>query len=284
MAAATATTETTEKWIGFDMDECMAQLGVLYYFLAGLPAESPDIMASVISQFARKEKKGATWILRPAFCELLPFLGSEFKKGTLKGVILYSNNGSQRMVEFVGDLMEAIAGEKMVVARLSAEWPEVRKGAALSKNIEFLQKHVSSSIGLGNLLFFDDLPDHALSYQLAEGNYIQVAPYNNQIDVEYLKDLFRDFTTSYTNYEKYKLIERAERAEARDKESGKLFEPMDERASRAEKIEFRGIFMRFLGLTSGGTRRTRRRRVAGRKIGAHSRKCRRLRPSRSRTQ
>lgn len=280
MAAATA---TTQKWIGFDMDECMAQLGVLYYFLAGLPSDEPDVLKATTELLAEKEKTGETWILRPAFRELLPFLGKAFKSGALKGVILYSNNGSQRMVEFVGDLMEAIADTKMVVTRLSASWPEERKGAALSKNVEFLQKHVSSSIGPGNLLFFDDLPDHALSYQLAEGNYIQVAPYDNQMDVEFLKMLFSEYLTTFPHYAKYDLVKRAERAEAEDEKHGKLFEPMDERAVRAEKIEFRGIFMRFLELSASNTktRRARRRSRPARKFGVYTRKCRRLRQSHS---
>lgn len=282
MAAATAAT-LSEKWIGFDMDECIAQCGVLYYFLIGLPAEA---LPYVVSGLAKKEQKGKTWILRPAFRELLPLLGDAFKAGILKGVILYSNNGSHMLVNFVGDLMEAVAGAKMVVARLSAEAPEKRTGKALSKNLEFLQKHVSPSIKIGNLLFFDDLPDHALSYQLAEGNYVQVDPYNNQLDVEALKSLFGTYLTAFSaQYEKYKLVERAESAEKRDFETGgKTPEPPDDRMTRTEMIEFRGIFQRFLGSSENGnkTRRRRRRSRRLRKFGAYSRKCRRLSHSRIR--
>ena len=285
MAAATA---TLEKWIGFDMDECMAQLGVLYYFLSGLPTHSPEILKETTELLAEKEKTGEIWILRPAFRELLPMLGTAYKSGALKGVILYSNNGSQTMVEFVGDLMEAHAGEKMVVARLSASWPEERKGATLSKNLEFLQKHVSSSISHENLLFFDDLPDHELSRQLVKGHYVQVAPYNNQMSVEFLKSLFSEYLELFPRYAKYDLVGRAQRAEERDVKEGKIFKPMEERSVRAEKIEFRDIFVRFLELPStagntSNTRRTRRRsHRTARKFGAYSRKCRRLRPSRSR--
>ena len=283
MAAAAS---IPEKWIRFDMDECMAQLGVLYYFLVGLPPENPDVLKITVSLLAEKEKSGETWILRPAFRELLPFLGDAYKSGVLKGVILYSNNGSQQMVNFVGDLMEEIAGSKMVVARLSASWPEERKGSALSKNIEFLQKHVSPTIGFGNILFFDDLPDHALSYQLMKGNYIQVVPYDNQMGVEFLKMLFSEYLDSFPLFKEHDLVNRAERAEERDANRGAVFTSMEERAVRAEKIEFRGIFMRFLGLGASNkkTRRARSQRGAARKISAHSRKCRQRRPSRSRIQ
>ena len=84
----------------------------------------------------------------------------------------------------------------------------------------------------------------------------------------------------FSSYAEHDLVARAMRAEARDEDAGKLFEPMDIRAIRAEKIKFRGIFMRFLGFGASNTK-TRR---AQRKFGAHSRKCRRHRPLRSRIQ
>ena len=277
MAAATA---TADKWIAFDMDECIAQLGVLYYFLAGIPKDSPEVMKLTSSLFAEKEAIGETWIVRPALRELLPFLGEAKKSGALTGVIVYSNNGSQMMVEFVGDLIDVLAGTPIVVSRLSSSWPEARKGAALSKNLEFLQKHVSAGINAENLLFFDDLPDHTLSHQLIKGNYVQVTPYKHQMDVKSLTTLFGEYINMFSSYAEHDLVARAMRAEARDEDAGKLFEPMDIRAIRAEKIKFRGIFMRFLGFGASNTK-TRR---AQRKFGAHSRKCRRHRQLRSRIQ
>lgn len=280
MAAVGAT--GTKKWVGFDMDECLAQLGIIYYFLAGIPADSQKFVAE---RLAEKEKSGETWILRPALRELIPLLATTAPQTE---VFIYSNNGSQRMVNFVGDLVNAIAKKDLVRLRFSAEWPEQRKGAALSKNLKFLQKYLSADLTKENLLFFDDLPDHALAEQLASvglnangstvSNYVQVAPYKHQLDYEFLKHLFAGYISAFPDvYEK--LLERARTAEERDEDEGAILDPPDPRQVRAERIQFRGIFQRFLGLPTTASNATRR----ARKISAKSRKCRRRRPSHSPT-
>jgi hypothetical protein len=282
--AAVAAATAVKKWVGFDMDECLAQLGILYYFLAAIPADAQKFVAE---RLAKKEKKGETWILRPALRELIPLLAA----APHTEVFIYSNNGSQPMVDFVGNLVNAIAEKELVRLRFSAEWPEKRKGTALSKNLEFLQKYMSADLTKENVLFFDDLPDHTLAEQLASvgintngksvSNYIQVAPYKNQLDYEFLTHLFEGYISAFPDvYEKWKLLERAKKAEERDMDEGAILDPPDPRQVRAERILFRGIFQRFLELpttTQGATRR------AARKIARKTRKCRRRRLSHSPT-
>lgn len=270
---AAATEAAKEKWVGFDMDECLAQLGILYYFLTELPDDTQKFIAEVL---AEREEMGETWILRPAFRELVPFLTA----APLTGVFIYSNNGSQRMVNFVGDIVNAIAGRNLVSLRFSAKWPEERTGIALSKNLEFLQKYVSADLTKDNVLFFDDLPDHALATQLGhsngKSNYIQVTPYKHQVDYTVLTNLFEGYIAALP--ELYaKLLESAKKAEEQDLKEGALLFPPDPRQVRTERILFRGIIQRFLGLPIMISK-TRR---SARKIARKSRKCRRHRQLRS---
>ena len=186
MAAATA---SKEKWIGFDMDECLAQLGTLYFFLVGLPEKAKK---EVVKELAASEQKGETWILRPSFRKLFPMLIDALKSEAITGIFLYSNNGSHEMVEFTRDLINAVAGYDIILGEMSAEKPVKREGRDLSKNLEFLQEYVSSDITRENLLFFDDTPDHSLAYQLGD-NYIRVTPYNNQLPVKKLQEIFQKY-------------------------------------------------------------------------------------------
>ena len=262
--------ENKEKWIGFDMDECMAQLGTFYYFLVGM---DPAIFPGIIAELAETEKSAKTWFLRPAFRILLPVLGKAYQDGILTGVFIYSNNGNQIMVDFVGDLMNAIAGVDLVSNRLSAEFPEKRRGAAYSKNLEFVQTYISPTINNTNLLFFDDLPNHQIASQIK--NYIQVVPYNNQMSIEYLEMVFDLYIKHFSeNFKKYNLLDRAGKHELIDiSERDKLLVPPHNKWIDEELGIFEHVIQTFLFKKANPSRVIRRTRRGRKKISIKFRKC-----------
>ena len=90
------------KWIGFDVDECIANGTPVYYFVKAYGAEQ------LVSLLATSELQGRTWLLRSHIREIVEAVCVAIKEGGVYGAFLYSNNGSQTMVQFVRALLNAI--------------------------------------------------------------------------------------------------------------------------------------------------------------------------------
>ena len=91
------------KWIGFDVDECLANVTPAYYFVKAYGAEQ------LVSLLATSELEGRTWLLRSHIREIVEAVCVAIKQGGVYGAFLYSNNGSQAMVQFVRLLLNQIA-------------------------------------------------------------------------------------------------------------------------------------------------------------------------------
>ena len=83
------------KWIGFDMDDCIANVTPAYWFvkLYGAAKAAPLLLES--------DRIGQTWLLRSGAQAIVDEVSAAVKDGKVYGAFLYSNNGSESMVELV---------------------------------------------------------------------------------------------------------------------------------------------------------------------------------------
>jgi hypothetical protein len=93
------------KWIGFDMDDCIANVTPAYHFVKALGVEklAPLLLES--------DKVGQTWLLRSNIQLIVDEVSKAVKDGKVYGAFLYSNNGSSVMVELVKTMLNLMSND-----------------------------------------------------------------------------------------------------------------------------------------------------------------------------
>jgi len=91
------------KWIGFDMDDCLANVTPAYYFVKALGVET---LAPLLLE---ADKAGQIWLLRSNIQLILDEVSKAVKDGKVYGAFLYSNNGSADMVELVKTMLNLMS-------------------------------------------------------------------------------------------------------------------------------------------------------------------------------
>ena len=208
------------SYVVFDLDETMAQLYSIYYFIASLKLKEyvGDTRAHILSFFPEslfeeqerayrlfierilEEETSATplGILRPGILEIMKKLNKLKRKGKVAHVILYSNNGHLQSLEFVRDLIHLYVGNNTLITECIHRTHPLRAQESnwMMKSWNTLQHilingscNVLEHISPANVYFFDDLNHTDLQTHLAE-QYYQVPAYRFRPSFERISNIY----------------------------------------------------------------------------------------------
>jgi hypothetical protein len=207
------------SYVVFDLDETMAQLYSVYYFIASLKLKEyvGENRAYILSFFPEnlmeeqerayrlfvrrilEEETSATplGILRPGILEVMKQLNKLKRKGKVAHVILYSNNGHLQSLEFVRDLIHLYVGNTLITECIHRTHPlRAQESNWMMKSWDTLRHilmhgscHVLENISPANVYFFDDLNHTDLQTHLAE-QYYQVPAYRFRPSFERISNIY----------------------------------------------------------------------------------------------
>jgi hypothetical protein len=162
------------KYVGFDCDECLAQVEQI------MPFTTEDADEEVFDFFA--DKLAGFPFIRPTFWPLLEAINEEKKKGNVT-VFIYSNNGSLATLNFIGNLVnkklnnakffDAIAHYDNDLRTDNTNGQYVKKWDSMKS---FIDKSFNTNVRPEDVMFFDDLP-HVPLHNKLDSNYVRVIPY-----------------------------------------------------------------------------------------------------------
>lgn len=210
----------------FDMDETLAELYSVYYFIASLklketleednkaaaqeiPAHLTKALDQVyqcfVSEILKKERSSnPLGILRPGILSIMRELYSLKRQGKVANVIIYSNNGHLQSLEFIRDLIhQNIGTDKLIKECIHWSHPmreEERtnvEGAAnktwpVLKNIMVEGNcKAPNTLAPSNVYFFDDLDHPDLQVALGE-NYYKVPAYTYRADFNQIAKIYKE--------------------------------------------------------------------------------------------
>lgn len=167
------------KWIGFDMDDCLANAIPAYRFVKafGINKTAP--------LFVNSETSGQTWILRSGFQKIVDEVSKVVSNGSVYGAFLYSNNTSKVLVDFVRTLLNLMSNgvnpfkvgfHRKFVARTGNR---IKTYEDICNCLHILDMPLPSTMKC--LVFFDD-SDHILSSEISL--YKRVEPYRGYTPVQ----------------------------------------------------------------------------------------------------
>lgn len=186
----------------FDMDETIAQLYTMYYFIESLRLTTElhkEYKHKAYKKFVRKILKEETsdkplGILRPGILNVMSKLYELHKKGIVKGVIIYSNNGNLESVEFIRDLINKHVGNKLI--KECIHWYHPLRGRYKTNktwkelnNILMNGIYKDKNVNKDNVYFFDDLCHTDLMENI---NYYRVPAYNFKASFGRISDIYKD--------------------------------------------------------------------------------------------
>jgi hypothetical protein len=200
-------------YVIFDLDETIAELYTMYYFIATLKLKESInntdhvIPKSLIASVNKAYKKFVTkileqevsdkplGILRPGILEVMTKLCKLQKTGNIKGVIIYSNNSHLQSLEFIRDLIHKHVGTKLIKDCIHFNHPmrspqNINKTWDEIKNIMIKGKCNASNIDPKTVYFFDDLNHPDLQEKL--DHYYKVPPYHFKAPFDRVADIYKD--------------------------------------------------------------------------------------------
>lgn len=188
------------KWVGFDMDECVGSLMPLFAFVTTLPEKKYlNILANIL---IKSENTKRTWLVRPAMYDCMELLYKAYKSGNIYGAFIFSNNGSQELVDFIAIYLNTWMASKHIESRVVnifkmaiCRSSPIRTPGSLEKSFSEVQRtligyKLPTLSGPRDLLFFDDMA-HVLTNEIS--NYVKVRPYYNRCPIEKVIDGLSDF-------------------------------------------------------------------------------------------
>ncbi len=180
------------KWIGFDMDDCLANSMPAYRFVKAFGIERTAPL------FVVSETSGQTWILRSGFQRIIDEVSKVVSNGSVYGAFLYSNNSSELMVEFVRTLLNLMSNDvnpfkvgfhRRFVARTGNR---VKTYEDICNCLHILDMPLPSTTEC--LAFFDD-SEHILSSEISL--YKIVEPYRGYTPVQQIADALEPLNKKY---------------------------------------------------------------------------------------
>jgi len=209
----------------FDMDETIAELYSVFYFIASLRLretlkESSLRHKLIISDsFERQIQRAYRYfvkrilaeelsnkplgILRPGIQDVMMELLHLKNKGIVKNVVIYSNNSHLQSLEFIRDLIHEYLGTDLI--KDCIHWNHPMRGEEKiigpgfsNKTWSVLKKimihgncQVPAWIQRDQVHFFDDLEHKDLKRELQE-NYHLVTPYNFKASFERISAIYKE--------------------------------------------------------------------------------------------
>jgi hypothetical protein len=207
----------------FDMDETLAELYSVYYFIASLRLQetlSEHLRMNVDNKMRKSLEKAydifvekvyeeeislyPLGILRPGILGIMKHIHRLKINGVINGVVIYSNNSHLESLEFIRDLIYADLNlktadnfisecvhynhpmrllEKTVLPAGAKSWSTLKEILINSKC------GAPNSLEANEVFFFDDLAHPDLQYNLGT-NYYKVPAYNFKASFDRLSDIF----------------------------------------------------------------------------------------------
>ncbi len=204
----------------FDMDETLAELASVYYFIASLRVsdilreEGEDISPALEKKLKKAYKSFVInilleeistvplGILRPGILNIMRQLYELQKTGKVAHVVIYSNNGHLQSLEFIRDLIHTyLETDNLIVDCIhwnhfmreeetrSLEQPT--KTWNVLKNI-LVNSHCQAPAALQqkDVFFFDDL-DHIDLQKNLGSNYYKVPAYNYKTPFDRIAEIYK---------------------------------------------------------------------------------------------
>lgn len=187
----------------FDLDETLAQIYTIYYFVASLqtyPNMSKSLTNSLkkayktfVKRIVEEEIKNPLGVLRPGILHIMKKLYELYRVGKVNGVIIYSNNGHLYSLEFIRDLIHEYIGDELIIECVDRyhylrkkddkTWDELKqiltKGKCKARNVKPC-----------DVYFFDDLKHKDLDEHLE--NYNHVPEYNFKASFDRIANIYKD--------------------------------------------------------------------------------------------
>jgi hypothetical protein len=268
------------RWVGFDMDECIGSVMPIYPFVTKLPKayaaatgkSGSDVYEAMTNALYMSEITKNTWVLRPAFYDALSVLYRAFKTGKIYGAFIFSNNGSQELVDFLVHYSNACMARKFndldrpAIFKMGAcRDSPLRSPGSLIKSYAEIQGALAKK-GLPlmssgrDLLFFDDMV-HVLTGEIRD--YVQVRPYLNLCPLERVVAALSGLEKLVGSTVWEAVVRLARHYAAEDKDPHYLKTPPTVKETINDTLMFHQGLKRFLGQRAGAFgKRTRKIRSA----------------------
>ena len=179
------------------MDETIAQLYTVYHFRESLTltTESHKSYKKFVKNILKEETSNKPLgILRPGILNVMSKLYELHKKGIVKGVIIYSNNGHLESVEFIRDLINKHVGNKLI--KECIHWYHPLRGRYKTNktwkelnNILMNGIYKDKNVNKDSVYFFDDLCHTDLMENV---NYYRVPAYNFKASFDRISDIYKE--------------------------------------------------------------------------------------------
>jgi hypothetical protein len=206
------------SYIVFDLDETLAELYPVFYFVASLRPEGNHIipddpkkqLLSAYELFIKKVLKqensndAPLGVLRPGILSVFEMIEHRHKNGPVKGVVIYSNNGHLESLEFIRDLIHKHLQTTDLILEcvhwghhMREEERGYKQGVAsktwkvLSEILKGPRMGAPDDLSPRSVYFFDDMLHKDLKENL-KNNYTQVPSYTFKASFDTLAQLFTE--------------------------------------------------------------------------------------------
>jgi hypothetical protein len=208
------------RYFVFDLDETLADMYSVYYFIASLKLDETNLQMFpkslkvqlenaydfFVEYVAQKEASDAPLgIIRPGIFEIMKELHTLKKEGKINGVIIYSNNGNLNNLEFVRDVIHCHLNVKKLIVECIHADHIIRKKRRLFYSNHSLDKRwdelksimttcatrAPARLKPSDVFFFDD-QDHTDLQNVLEDNYYKVPGYSYNAAIEDMIPLYAE--------------------------------------------------------------------------------------------
>ena len=195
----------------FDLDETLAELYSVYYFATSLRLESPSLALNLdkaYQYFVRdillaEISNEPLGILRPGILGVMKKLKDLQKLGKVKNVLIYSNNGDIKSLEFIKDLIHLYVGGGLIKECIHRNHhmranERVNAPHLINKTWNVLRNimingntRAATNLDVRDVYFFDDLDHPDLRNKLGI-NYYKVPRYSFKASIDRIGEIYKN--------------------------------------------------------------------------------------------
>ena len=208
-------------YVVFDLDETLAHLHSMYYFIASLnmkedivenrsyllsflPEDVFDSQKKAYHLFIKRVLEAETsdkplGILRPGVLEVMRALRALQQKGKVKHVVIYSNNAHLPSLKFVRDLIHLHVGSSFLIGDcihrghplryMDQQNPVITKSWSTLRDILIEGRCKAESLAAKQVYFFDDL-DHLDLQRALKEQYYKVPAYSYTVALDRISEIY----------------------------------------------------------------------------------------------
>jgi len=195
----------------FDLDETLAELYSVYYFATSLRLDLTAIESNLdkaYQYFVRdilltEISNEPLGVLRPGILGIMKKLKNLQKVGKIKNVLIYSNNGDIKSLEFIKDLIHLYVGEGLIKECIHRNHhmranERVNAPHLINKTWNVLRNimingntRAATNLVTTDVYFFDDLDHPDLRKKLGM-NYYKVPKYDYKASVNRIGEIYKN--------------------------------------------------------------------------------------------